>query len=549
MPTLNWIGKDKVITHHQDVAFRVLDHQYGYTPDGKQAAPVSSGNLIIHGDNLEALKALLPQYEAKVKCIYIDPPYNTGNEGWVYNDNVNDPKIRKWLHQVVGKEGEDLSRHDKWLCMMYPRLVLLHKLLSAEGVLFASIDDNEQANLTLLLNEIFGPTNFIATIAVVNNLKGRSDDKFIASSHESLVIFKKRDFKTHGVVVPDEYVNEYKLKDDHGYYRLQGLRKRGSNSRREDRPNLYYPFYYNLQSHTLSLTKPSVKEYVEIFPRLSDGSDGNWRWGRETANERMSELTAELVKGRNEFDVFQKDYLHVDGGLKTIKPKSVWLGSEFSSDAGTKAFKDILPGLKFNNPKAPALLTYILQQATKNSDIVLDSFAGSGTTGHAVLNLNKVDGGNRKCILVEMEDYAETITAERVKRVIHGYADVEGTGGCFDYYELGPPMFDDSGNLNEQVPANRIREYVWYSETRSAFIELTDEQKRNRYFLGVKDDTGYYFYYEQQQLTTLDYDFLGTIYLKAEQYVIYADNCLLSKTFMQANNITFKKIPRDISRL
>ena len=157
MPTLHWLGKDKVINHHQDVPFRLLDHQYGARPDGTQTAePTGSGNQIIHGDNLEALKALLPQYEGRVKCIYIDPPYNTGNEGWVYNDNVNDPKIKKWLSQVVGKEGEDLSRHDKWLCMMYPRLKLLHKLLAEDGAIFISIDDTELYNLKLICDEIMG---------------------------------------------------------------------------------------------------------------------------------------------------------------------------------------------------------------------------------------------------------------------------------------------------------------------------------------------------------------------------------------------------------
>lgn len=157
MPTLHWIGKDKVINHHQDVPFRLLDHQYGALADGTQTTePTGSGNQIIHGDNLEALKALLPQYEGRVKCIYIDPPYNTGNEGWVYNDNVNDPKIKKWLSQVVGKEGEDLSRHDKWLCMMYPRLKLLHKLLAEDGAIFISIDDTELYNLKSICDEIMG---------------------------------------------------------------------------------------------------------------------------------------------------------------------------------------------------------------------------------------------------------------------------------------------------------------------------------------------------------------------------------------------------------
>ena len=157
MPTLNWIGKDKVINHHHDVPYRVLDFRYTHGNN-------NSGNMIIHGDNLDALKALLPKYEGRIKCVYIDPPYNTGNEGWVYNDNVNDPKIKKWLGEVVGREGEDLSRHDKWLCMMYPRLRLLHRLLADDGAIFISIDDNEQASLKLMCDEIFGANNFVTQI-------------------------------------------------------------------------------------------------------------------------------------------------------------------------------------------------------------------------------------------------------------------------------------------------------------------------------------------------------------------------------------------------
>jgi hypothetical protein len=164
MPTLDWIGKDKVINHHKDVPYKVLERKYSFDESGMHKEDIHSNNMIIHGDNLEALKSLLPQYEGKIKCIYIDPPYNTGNEGWIYNDNVNDPKIRKWLGEVVGKEGEDLSRHDKWLCMMYPRLVLLQKLLADDGAIFISIDDNEVYNLKLICDEIFSQSNFLGDV-------------------------------------------------------------------------------------------------------------------------------------------------------------------------------------------------------------------------------------------------------------------------------------------------------------------------------------------------------------------------------------------------
>ena len=186
MPTLNWIGKDKVINHHLEVPFRTLRKEYIYAPDGS-----NQGNMIIHGDNLEALKSLLPRYEGRIRCIYIDPPYNTGNENWAYNDNVNDPKIKKWLGKVVGKEGEDLSRHDKWLCMMYPRLRLLQKLLSEDGIIFVSIDEIEHRYLELVMDEIFGAQNRIDTFIWQNNYGGGSKSNYVVHLHEYVLCFAK----------------------------------------------------------------------------------------------------------------------------------------------------------------------------------------------------------------------------------------------------------------------------------------------------------------------------------------------------------------------
>lgn len=210
MPTLNWIGKEKVISHHQDVPYRVLNHKYGFTSEkGEQREPTDSGNKIIHGDNLEALKSLLPEYEGKIKCIFIDPPYNTGNESWVYNDNVNHPKIRKWLGEVVGKDGEDLTRHDKWLCVMYPRLKLLHKLLTDNGVIFISIDDNEQANLKLICNEIFGSWNFLGNILWKKKTNGNNMGH-IPSVHDFFLCYAKNENQLDlpGFPLLEEYVSK-----------------------------------------------------------------------------------------------------------------------------------------------------------------------------------------------------------------------------------------------------------------------------------------------------------------------------------------------------
>ena len=547
MPTLEWIGKSKVINHHQEVPFRVLERKYSFDENGQHSEDNGSENMIIRGDNLEALKALLPRYEGRVKCIYIDPPYNTGNEGWVYNDNVNDPKIKKWLGEVVGKEGEDLTRHDKWLCMMYPRLRLLHKLLSDDGVIFISIDANEKFNLKMLCDEIFGANKFIADIAVINNLKGRSDDRYIATAHEGLLIYQKGAFVTNGVAVPEEYASEYKLTDSKGKYRLQGLRKRGAGAKREDRPNMYYPFYVDEKTGVLSLKRDS-DSCIEILPRLSDGSDGRWRWGIETAAQRIDELIAQKVKGRDEWDVFQKDYLP-DDGSKRIKPKSFWMGTEFSAETGTLEVKAILGKGVFETPKPTGIIQYCMEQAMGKNDIILDSFAGSGTTAHAVLNMNNADGGNRHFILVEMENYAETITAERVKRVINGYGDgktaVEGTGGNFSFYDLGEQLLIGEC-LNESVSTEKIREYIWFMETKAPYAPTEGD---NAYYLGKHNDAGYYFYYEPQSVTVLDYAFLATITKKESSTIIYADRCSISEEKLSQMGIVFKKIPRDISKL
>jgi adenine-specific DNA-methyltransferase len=536
MPTLNWLGKDKVINHHQKVPYRILEPQYTHGSG-------DTNNMLIHGDNLDALKALLPRYEGRIACIYIDPPYNTGNEGWVYNDNVKDPKMLKWLGEAVGREGEDLSRHDKWLCMMYPRLRLLQRLLADDGAIFVSIDNNEVFNLKLLCDEIFGCSNFIDCIAVINNLKGRSDGKYIATAHENMLIYQKGDFLTNGVPVPEEYDKEYKLNDEHGRYRLQGLRKRGTNSRRVDRPNMWYPFYFSAVENRLSLNKAGDGD-IEIYPYLSGKAaqrpsnsqelEGRWRWSASTAQERIDELTAQLVKGRNEYDIFQKDYITDE---KRIKPKSFWSGPEFSAEAGTLEVKNILGMGLFSTPKSTGIIEYILEQATNPGDIILDSFAGSGTTAHAALKLN------RRFILVEMEDYAETITAERIRRVIDGYSNTDGTGGGFTYYELGERLLLENGNLNENIGEDKIREYVWHTETRQDYTSETPP------YLGECGGAAYYFHYAENAVTTLDKAFLKTITRKAERYVIYADKNALSDGECAKYNIVFKKIPRDIAKI
>ena len=239
MPTLNWIGKDAVVKHHKDVPFRLLEP----VPE-LSCGIASSGNLIVQGDNLHALKALLPRYAGQVKCIYIDPPYNTGNEGWAYNDNVNSPEIRKWLGAVVGKEGETLDRHDRWLCMMYPRLVLLRQFLRDDGAIFVSIDDNEVHNLRQVMNEIFGEENFTTQVIVRANSRGQTY-KQIAKTHEYLIIFSR---ETDGELLELEKkaeMDDLDFEDAIGRFNIRELRNRNPKFGKHNRPNLFYPVYVN----------------------------------------------------------------------------------------------------------------------------------------------------------------------------------------------------------------------------------------------------------------------------------------------------------------
>ena len=525
MPTLEWIGKDKVVNHHLEVPYRVLEEQYTYNAE-------ASDNMIIRGDNLEALKALLPRYEGKVKCIYIDPPYNTGNEGWVYNDNVNDPRIKKWLGEVVGKEGEDLSRHDKWLCMMYPRLKLLQRLLAEDGVIFISIDDAEQANLKLICDEILGASNYRAMISwrrkysVSNNFKG------IATICEYILVYSKSEkFQNHLLPRSDESKSRYSNPDNdpRGPWKAVDYLNQATPAQR---PNLCY-----------EIVNPNTGQIIKNGPKA-------WKYEKSTHEKHvMEERIWWGIDGKNTAPALKLFLSEVRDGMT---PHNWWPYEEVGhTQEATNELVNIFgeKGL-FDYPKPTRLLERILQIASDTDSIILDSFAGSGTTAHAVLNMNKADGGHRKFILVEMMDYAESITAERVKRVIDGYGEgknaVAGTGGDFTFYNLGPVLLLPNGNLNEDVGAGKIREYVYFMETKSAIEPAKEDEP---YYMGVHLDSAYYFFYERDSLTTLSRNFLGSIKTKAGRYTIYADQCTLSQAELERWHITFKKIPRDISKL
>jgi adenine specific DNA methylase mod len=621
MPELTWVGKDKVITHHLDVPYRVLECQYSFDESGQQAEGNGSPNMIIHGDNLEALKSLLPRFEGKIDCIYIDPPYNTGNEGWVYNDNVNDPQIKRWLGEVVGKEGDDLSRHDKWLCMMYPRLRLLHKLLSEDGTIFISIDDSELDHLRLLCMEIFGARNFVAQITLLCNPKGRSQDKHFARTHEYILVFSKtpRPAGWYDIEKDEErIVRDYRKIDEGGRYRLIELRNTHREFNRETRPNLWYPLWVDPKTGAVSVVQ-TVQHTFSQYPVWKDGFEGCWTWGREKAELEADLLVAEEFGGQ--YKISRKSYANTGKARATSKAFTIWQDSIFFTERGQEMFGSIFSGANkddFPQPKSVDLVKQLLRTCTDENSLILDSYAGSGTTAQAVLELNAEDGGHRSFILIEMGNYAQKLTAERVKRVIRGYSTarrrtvvlfekkitlttlkngakvldqaqracsdaseqydnvskpaiklsskgstmvptlqvaakveadekIPGTGGSFGYYELGQPLLT-GGLINEAVDRGHVRSYIWFTETRSTVAPLDSS---NPYFLGVHARTAYHLMYEPDAATTLNRTYLASLPLEqvCDVMIIYADICTLSSAELNALGVTFKKIPRDITRL
>lgn len=557
MPTLDWIGKDKVINHHNDVPYKVLERKYSYDEDGEHKDDIHSENMIIHGDNLEALKSLLPQYEGKIKCIYIDPPYNTRkssekNKAWIYSDSVDDPKIEKWLGVTVGDEGEDLSRHDKWLCMMYPRLVLLNKLLSDKGIVFISIDDNECSYLKIICDDIFGKKNFVA------QLIWRSDGNFdnqakIKNVHEYILCYIKN---ADEVGLPQAI--DPSASENSKIYNEEVRNTVVKNGPKNPMSTIKLPIGF-----PCSVSDLIIKSRKDKFPYY--GADAIIEGGR-LINE------VEVESGWSSKNILMK---YINNGFKPVKDtKGQDTVFEITKTGNIEMIKrrgdashvlSLLQnlgstqnmsielakmGVKFDFPKPVDLIIYLISFYCRKDDIILDSFAGSGTTAHAVLNMNKKDGGNRKFILVEMGDYADTITAERVKRVIDGYGEgknaVDGTGGNFSYYELGSPLFLQDGTINNDIATAEIRKYIWYTETNG--LEYA-ENEQEKYYLGSHNDTAYYFYYEKDKATILDYSFLATVNVKNQSYIIYADSCALSDIDLQKWNITFKKIPRDIEHI
>jgi adenine-specific DNA-methyltransferase len=403
MPTLEFKGKQFVYSHHLSVPFRELKVATAKSLPAPGQNPSLDDNLIIHGDNLEALKALLPTHAGKIDCIFIDPPYNTGNEGWCYNDNVRSPLMKEWLKKSANPvDKEDLERHDKWLCMMWPRLSLLRDLLAGKGAILATIDDNEEHRLRLLFDEIFGENNYVGTFAWQKRQSPDSDEDLATRTHDTILCYAKEKSSLNKLRLErtDESDARYANPDNDP----RGVWTSSDLTRREYREHDFYPIklpsgreVFPAQGRSWSIPKVSF-EALREDNRLWFGEGGD-------AMPRRKRFLSEVSEG--------------------IVP-TTWWPTDFAGSNGdakkeiSRIFSEI-PDI-FGTPKPIRLISRILELTSNPNSIVLDSFAGSGTTAHAVLEANQKDGGNRRFILIECEDYADTLTAERVRRVINGYA-------------------------------------------------------------------------------------------------------------------------------
>ncbi|TGN39791.1 site-specific DNA-methyltransferase [Marinobacter confluentis] len=405
MPTLEFKGKQFVYSHHLGVPFRELKVISDKSFPAKGQEPSLDDNLIIHGDNLEALKALLPTHAGKVDCIFIDPPYNTGNEGWCYNDNVRSPLMREWLKKSANPvDKEDLERHDKWLCMMWPRLNLLRELLSEKGAIVITLDDNEIHRLRGVMDEVFGEDNFVATSLWQKNYSPKNTAEFFSSDHDYVLIYAKNKSTLEMGSLDRTEAQEGRYKnldnDPRGPWKTSDLSAR----------NPYSEGTYPLETPSgRKIDGPPRGNYWRVSKAKFDelDSDGRIWWGKDGSSiPQIKRFLSDIRAGRVPQTLwFYSDVGHTDEAKKEIKQI---LDFETTADV-------------FVTPKPTRLVERVLQLFTANDSVVLDSFAGSATTAHAVLEANKKDDGNRRFILVECEDYADTLTAERMRRVINGY--------------------------------------------------------------------------------------------------------------------------------
>ena len=568
MPTLQFKGKSLVQNHHLVVPFTELDP---VKSRGLSKNPSLHDNLIIEGDNLKALKALLPTFHGKIKCIYIDPPYNTGNEGWIYNDKVNSPMMREWLGKTVDRD--DLTRHDKWCCMMLPRLKLLRELLRDDGLLAISIDDNELSNLLDLCDEVFDRDNRFAVICVRNNPRGRRLGTQLAVEHEYLITYCKKiaAFEAGTLPLTEDQLAEYSETDSKGRkYRALGLRKRGALSTRKDRPNLHFPLYGNPTTKLVSL-EPK-KGFEKVIPKLSDKTEGVWRWSKNLIAENLDLLEARYVKrrgsGKEEVDIFERDYLDaISGEQATRLFPSIWRGSDFNNETGKDELKQLFGKAVLEYPKPVGLIQHLMLLANVRDDIVLDSFAGSGTTAHAVLERNASANHKARFILCQMpyetkeqeknkENICETITAERVRRAASGVPKAKddslrkGLGGTFSYFRLGRELEKQAILDGKDLPSyEALAGYVFWTATGEEFQPKKLKQKE--WFIGESREYDVFLLYDEKLETLKDMALTLEIAKKlpsvsGKRKLVFAPTKYLDQDYLDRLRITFCQLPFEI---
>ena len=492
-------------------------------------------NLIIEGDNLAALKALLPTHQGKVKCITIDPPYNTGNEGWAYNDNVNSPMMQDWLGKVVDRE--DLTRHDKWCCMMLPRLKLLRELLREDGAIFVSIDDNEVHHIRCLMDEVFGEENFLASLIWQKVFSPKNTAKYFSEDHDFVLAYARRieHWLPNLLERSGRAIERYKNPDEdvRGPWSSSDLTAR----------NYYSQGTYEVASPSGKKFRPSVGNYfrvaVERFRQLD--ADGRIWWGPNgDAMPRLKRYLSEVKKGV----VPQTLWLHTDVGHTQFAKK------ELVSILDFRKSEDV-----FNTVKPTSLIRRILQIATDKDSIVLDSFAGSGTTAHAVLAQNKEDGGNRRFVLIECEDYVDAVTAERVRRVIRGVPSAKdpalkaGLGGSFSYFQLGAAMRQESLLDGSNLPDyEKLAGYLFFTATGEEHDPAA--VRKDDWFIGRSRRYDVFLLYEPDieklKDMALTLDLARKLPNSERPKLVFAPCKYLDREFLQKCRITFQQLPFQI---
>ena len=535
MPKLDFNGKQFIRGHHLTVPVKTLeiDGKKSFT---SESDPSLDDNLIIHGDNLEVLKALLPRYANSIKCIYIDPPYNTGNVAWKYNDNVNSPQMQAWLNKNV--DAEDLERHDKWLCMMWPRLHLLHDLLSDDGVIFVSIDDNEVHHLRLIMDEIFGNQNFFAVLTrrAMHTVRNSSKD-FNLNADYTLVYAKEKswfgeDKSRYIRYVVDKSTNyRHNDNDGRGKYKLDPLSAR----------NYYEPYTFTFKNGVK--WHPPSGSYPRYAQKTLRRMEKEGRIDFSGSEPRAKRYLSEVQEGQPP-DVF-------------LSPEIVGFNSE-----GTSELRNIFgKGGVFAQPKPVRFVKFLLELLRSKDATILDSFAGSGTTAHATLALNKEDGGNRKFILIEREDFADDTTAERVRRVIKGVKNAkdqnlkDGLGGSFTYCTLGETIDEIRILTGESLPDyETVANYIAFVATGKR--EFTPIKKRKDYCFGETEGILFYLIYEPElafmksRESALNYELARKIENACKnagkKAYVYASHKNISQKDLTDMQITFCQLPYNI---